>query len=133
MNQAINPFFDLDESTEVRQFSYSALDERPDAVAFGDRSPWISFELLDTERNTTLVRFDVEDNSFHLVADFDDFRRMLHAPAPSHFRDVNQSFDARLKFDESAIVGDAYDSSDHTATWRVVRLNVQPRIGAHLF
>src|SRR5579863_5051957 len=47
---------------------------------------------------------------------------------PRHFRDVDQALDARLKFDERAVVGDVGDAAGETGVERILRLDALPRI-----
>src|SRR6201999_136312 len=47
---------------------------------------------------------------------------------PRHFRDVDQAFDARLQFDERAVVGDVGDAAGEASAERILRLDALPRI-----
>ena len=47
---------------------------------------------------------------------------------PRHFRDVDQAFDARLQFDERAVVGDVGDAAGEARIERILRLDALPRI-----
>src|SRR5450432_1353381 len=47
---------------------------------------------------------------------------------PRHFRDVDQAFDARLQFDERAVVGDVGDAAGEARVERILRLDALPRI-----
>jgi hypothetical protein len=59
-------------------------------------------------------------------------RRVLDALAPRHFRHVDQAFDARLQFDERAVVGEAHDFAGHADADRVPLDGIAPRIGNDL-
>jgi len=43
---------------------------------------------------------------------------------------VDQAFDARLDFDERAVIGDVGDLAEQAGLFRVATGNVDPRIGA---
>jgi len=47
---------------------------------------------------------------------------------PRHFRNVDQAFDARLQFDERAVVGDVGDAAGEARIERILRLDALPRI-----
>ncbi len=51
---------------------------------------------------------------------------------PAHFRDVDQAFDARLQFDERAVVGDVRHRALDACADRILRLDRRPRIGLKL-
>ena len=53
---------------------------------------------------------------------------MLHALAPRHLGDVDETFDARLELDERAVVGQADDLARHARADRVAIGHVRPRI-----
>src|SRR6266851_6982254 len=74
----------------------------------------------------------VQNHCLHLVSGADDFGRMFHAPRPRHLRDVNQTFDAWLEFDEGAVVGDIDYPAYHPAAHRVALRNALPRVGGQL-
>src|SRR5579859_7757764 len=58
---------------------------------------------------------------------------MLHPLRPGHFADVDQAFNALLQFDESSVVGHAYDASVNMSAHRIAMLRVEPRVGRELF
>ena len=100
---------------------------------FGDeRVPRIVLHLLDAERDAALFAVHVE----HLHVDFlrraQDLRRMQVLLGPAHFADVHQAFNARLQFNERAVVGDVGDAAGELAASRVLRVDAVPRIGQQL-
>src|SRR5690606_3113767 len=50
----------------------------------------------------------------------------------SHFANVHQAFNARLEFNERAVVGDVGDAAGELAAGRVLGINAIPRIGHEL-
>ena len=132
MHQPVNAVLNFDEGPEIGQLSDSPLHHRADAVPFGYRGPRIGFELLDAERNAPVLRLNLEHHRFHLIADADDLRRVLHPPAPGHLRDVDQPFDAGLEFDKSAVIGDADNPADDAAADHIPLFDRFPRIRVQL-
>src|ERR1051326_824255 len=129
MYQPIDPFFNLDERTEIRQLANAAFNHGADTVAFRDRSPGIGLQLLDAQRNAAVPRLHFEHHGLHLVADPNHFARVLHPPAPRHFRDVNETLHAGLQLYERSVVCDAHDTADYTPAKRIIRSDILPRIG----
>ena len=79
----------------------------------------IRAELLDAERNALALAVELEDADVDLVADLDDFGRMLDA-LPRHVGDVQQAVDA-AEVDERAVVGQVLDHAlDHVAFLEIV-------------
>ena len=50
------------------------------------------------------VFVDAKNGNIDLVANIDQLIRMVNTLDPRHFRDVNQTFDARLKFHKCTVV-----------------------------
>src|SRR5581483_6993332 len=133
MHQAVDAFFHFDERAEIGQLAYAPFNDGADGVTLRHGGPGIGLQLLDTERDAAVLRLHIEHYGFYLVADFDHFARMLHAPAPGHFGDVDQPLDAGLQLDKSAVVGDADDASHDARAHGVIDRNRFPRIGQQLF
>ena len=104
----------------------------PTGILLVQRLPRIRLQLLQAERNAALVRIHVQHHGFHLVANVDDLRGMLHPLRPSHLADVDQAFDALLQLDERAVVGHADHAALHARADRVALGGVQPRVGRQL-
>ncbi len=75
-----------------------------------------------------LTRIDLEHLHFDFLRGRDDLAGMHVLLGPRHFRDVDQAFDARLQFDERAVVGDVGDAAGEARIERVLRLDALPRI-----
>ncbi len=88
--------------------------------------------LLQAERNPPLLGVNLEDDGFHLVVRLHHLRRMLHAPRPGHFTDVDEAFDAGFELDERAVIGDVDDAADHAAVDGVPLGDRVPRVGLEL-
>src|SRR5205823_1733332 len=84
--------------------------------------------LLETERNPALDRIDLEDLHFDFLGGGDDLAGVHVLFGPRHFRNVDQAFDARLQFDERAVVGDVGDAAGKARIERILRLDALPRI-----
>ena len=67
----------------------------------------IRAQLLDAERHALAFAVELQDPHVDLVADLDDFGRMLDA-LPCHVGDVQQAVDA-AEVDERAVVGQVLD------------------------
>src|ERR1700745_128193 len=114
VDQTVNTFLDFHKGPEISHVANAAFDYGAHAVTIFNRGPGIRLELLQAQRDAAILCVRVPNHRIHLISGADAFGRMLHAPRPGHFGHVNQTFDARLELDESAIVGDiddaAYDS-----------------------
>src|SRR6202040_2354096 len=86
-----------------------AFDRRSDREFLDEHFPGITHGLLEAERNPALDRIDFENLHFDFLRGRNDLARVHVLLGPRHFRDVDQAFDARLQFDEGAVVGDLDD------------------------
>src|SRR3954447_1156488 len=127
MNQSIDAVFDFDEGAEVRKVPYATFHGRTHGIFFMESVPRIGRELPHAERDTPLLRIDIENDAINLVADVDQFRGMFHPLRPSHFADVDQAFDSLFKFDEGAVVGDADHATTDMCSDRVPVRSIKPR------
>src|SRR5579872_4413744 len=128
VDQAVDAVLDLDERAELGQVADLARDRRADRVLLGQLVPRIALDLLQAERNPARAGIDAEHHRLDGVADVEDLRRVLDALAPRHLADVDQAFDARLEFDERAVVGEAHDLAGEPRADRVALDHVRPRI-----
>src|SRR5579872_6340088 len=113
VHQAVDALFNLNEGAEIGHIAHPALHYGTDAVAAIDSGPGVGFELLEAERNTPVLGVDFQNNGFHLIARLHDFGRVLHAPRPGHFADVDQTLYSRFELHEGAIVGDVHHAANH--------------------
>src|SRR6476660_3833925 len=132
VNQAVDAFFDLDESTEVGQVTDTAFDGRAHRILVMQGVPGIGSQLAHTKRNTPFLGVNAQNHAIYLIAYVDQLRGMLDALGPGHLADVNQAFDSLLEFHERAVICDADDSSaDMRADW-IAMCRIQPRVGSEL-
>ncbi len=75
---------------------------------------------------------DLEHHHFHFLRGGDDLAGVDVLLGPAHFGDVDQAFDARLQFDERAVVGDVGDAAGELGADRILGLDAIPRIGLKL-
>src|SRR5690606_29303123 len=93
VNQALNSTLDFHEYTKVGDVADFTFDRLTNVMTFEDFFPWIIFALLDAQSDFAAVFFEAEDFTFHFVADFQNFFRMLDALCPGNVRNMNQTFD----------------------------------------
>ena len=94
--------------------------------------PRIVLGLLEAQRDAALLRVDLEDLHFDLLAGGDDLAGMDVLLGPAHLGDVDQAFDARLQLHEGAVVGDVRDGALEAGADRILGLDAGPRIGLQL-
>ena len=90
--------------------------------------PRIAHGLLETKRDPALDRIDFEDLHFDFLGGRNDLAGMHILLGPRHFRDVDQTLDAGLEFDERAVVGDVGDAALEAGADRIFRLDALPRV-----
>src|SRR4030042_2540247 len=106
MNQPVHTFSESNEDPKIGDRLH--LSRYPDArrISFCNEVPGIGFDLFHPQGDPAFHRIAIKSHYFQKVADVDDFGRMFHLFAPGHFRNMNQSFDSLLKFDEDDIISD---------------------------
>ena len=107
VHQAFDAVLDLDERAVVGDVGDLAEHARVRRVAARDVLPRIRAELLQPQADARALAVELEDAHVDLVADLDDFGRMLDA-LPRHVGDVQQAIDA-AEVDERAVVGEVLD------------------------
>ena len=133
VNQSFDAVFDFDKRAEVRQITNATAHFVADLKSLADRIPGIRLKLFDSQTDASFVRINVQNLNFDFVIFSDEIFRMLDAFRPGHFRDVNQSFNARFEFDERAVIGDARNFSRNARTYRIKFFDRSPRVGKKLF
>ena len=98
----------------------------------GERFPGIGLGLLDAERDAATLFVDVQHHHFDFVADLDHLGRVDVLVGPVHFGNVDQAFDARLEFDEAAVIGDVGYLAEQAGAGRITAADGNPRIFAEL-
>src|SRR5580704_1366875 len=123
VNHAFDAFGELNESAEFGEAGDWAFDRRADGELTCYVSPGIAERLLQTQRDTALIRFNAQNHGFDGLAGFNHIAGHLHLLYPGHFRDVDQAFDPRLEFHKRAEVhyagnGTADTVARHVFCWR---------------
>ena len=109
VHQAFHAFFQLCEAAVVGQVGYARSNTGVLRVTRLDGNPWIFAQLLEAEGNTVALTIVLEDLDIDLIANVDNFRRMLDT-LPSHVGDVQQAVDA-TQIHERAVVGEVLDDT----------------------
>src|SRR5262245_47292390 len=128
VDQAVDAFLDFDERAELGQVAHLAGNRGADRILLGQLVPRVALDLLQPERDAACAGIDAEHHRFDAVADVQDLRRVLHALAPRHLADVDQTFDPRLELDERAVVRQADDLAAHSGADWIALDHVRPRI-----
>src|SRR6195952_2410148 len=128
MHHTVDIAFEPEEQAELGLVLDLALDRRTDREFLDEHFPGIAHGLLEAERNPPLDRVDFKNLHFDFLRGRNDLARMHVLLGPRHFRDVDQAFDARLQFDERAVVGDVGDAAGKARVERVLGLDALPRI-----
>src|SRR6202165_3875894 len=128
MDHAVDVALEAEEQAELGLVLDLALDRRSDREFFDEDFPWIAHGLLEAERDPALDRIDFENLYFDFLRGRNDLAGVHVLLGPGHLRDVDQAFDARLQFDERAVVGDVGDAAGEARIERILRLDALPRI-----
>src|SRR5207302_2268925 len=128
MDHAVDVALEPEEQAELGLVLDLALDRGADREFFDEHFPGIAHGLLEAERNPALDRIDLQNLHFDFLRGRNDLAGVHVFLGPRHFRDVDQAFDARLQFDERAVVGDVGDAAGEARIQRVLRLDALPRI-----
>ena len=132
VNEPVDAAGKADEDAEVGDRLDLAADLVALLVVHRELFPRVRHALLHAERDAAAVFVDFEDHDFDFVAELHDFRRMHVLVRPVHFGHVHQAFDARLDFDERAVVGEVRDLAEQTRARRIAAGEADPRIFAEL-
>ena len=120
VHQTFNAVFDFNEATVISNVGDLAEQARTDRITARDINPWIFTELFETQRYTVALTVKLEHLHINLIADIDDFGRMLDA-LPRHVGDVQQTIDA-TQINERAIIGKVFNSTpDGLAFFKVFK------------
>ncbi len=109
MYQAFNALFQLSEAAVVGEVGNTSGDASAFWVTGFDSDPWIFTQLLEAQGNTIALAIVLQNLDIDLVANVDDFRRMLDT-LPGHVGDVQQAIDA-TQIDECAVIGEVLDDA----------------------
>ena len=111
VDHAVDVAVEAEEQAELGLVLDLAFDRRAGRVLLDEDLPRIAHGLLEAERNAALDRVDFQHLHFDFLRGRDDLAGMHVLLGPRHFGDVDQAFDARLQFDEGAVVGDVGDAA----------------------
>src|SRR3954469_7967054 len=126
VQQAVDPFLDLDERAVVRQIANAAFHQRADWVAVGDLVPRVRLRLLHAERDLLLVLVDIEDLNLDLLVDVHELAGMVDPLRPRHLADVHQPFDAVFELYERTVAHHVDHGALHHGADRVLRDDLVP-------
>src|SRR5262245_21498118 len=132
VDQALDPFVQLDEGAEVRHPHDLSFDRAADVVPREEVVPDIGRELLQPKRQPLVFGIDVQHHRVDHVALLQDLGRVLDALAPRHVGDVNQAVDILFDFDERAELGQVADLPLDPRADRVLVGQIVPRIALDL-
>ena len=132
MHHAVDIAGQADEQAELGDVLDLAFEFGADRRGLHEGFPRIGHRLFEAERNTALGSVNVQHHDFHLLRRGDDLAGMDVLFGPRHFRHMHQTFDARLQFDEGAIVGDIGDAADIFGAHRIFLVDSFPRVGFEL-
>src|SRR5690242_779771 len=132
MDQTIYPGLDLNKCSEARQVADFPVDASSNGVLQRQYHPRILLGLFHTERDLLFVRIDLEHDCFDRLANRHELRRMADVPRPAHLANVNETFNARFKFDKSAVVGDRNDLAGDAGSDWILLGDILPRIALQL-
>jgi hypothetical protein len=104
-DDALDAAKDFDEDAEIGDPDDLDVDEVADLLAAEKVFPDIALELLDPQRDLLLLDVDVEEDGFDLFPDLELGRGVLDL-LPGDVRDMDETFDPRLDFEERAEIGD---------------------------
>ena len=104
VDEAINPFFNLDEGTVRGQVANPRLDDGADGQPLFQSFPGVGLKTLHADGNTALGVLHIEDDHFDRIADFVEIGGMPATPRPSEFRNVDQALDTCLQFNKNTVV-----------------------------
>src|SRR6185437_4388763 len=128
MDHAVHVAVEAEEQAELGLVLDFAFDRRAGRIFLDEHFPRIAHGLLETERNAALDRIDFEHLHFDFLRRRNDLAGMNVLLGPRHFRNVDQSLDARLQFDERAVVGDVGHAAFETRADREFSFDALPRI-----
>src|SRR5580704_9250934 len=128
VHHAVDVAVEAEEQAELGLVLDFAFDHRAGWIFLDEHLPRIAHGLLEPERDAALDRIDLEHLHFHFLRRRDDLAGMHVLFGPRHFGDVDQALDARLQFDERAVVGDVGDAAGESGADRILGLDALPRI-----
>ena len=105
MDQAVNPVVQLEERPEVGELGNLAPDVVADLVKLADHFPGVLVQLLDTKRDSLLLRIDFQHHGLDLIAFLQQFGGVVNLTGPRHVGNVNHAVNVRFNFDKRTVRG----------------------------
>src|SRR6266487_1773242 len=133
MNHSLYAFRHLHERAELSEARNRALDRSPDRKLLRSISPRIAQRLLQSQRHALFTGVHSKDHSLNCFAGFHQIARLAYFLDPRHFRNVDQSFNSWLQFNERAEVHHAGDGAAGTFADLVFVRDRIPRLRLKLF
>ena len=113
VQQAVDPFLDLDEGPVIGQVADLTLDDRSRRILVLDQRPGVDLGLLHAQADLLLALVDVQHHHFDLVADLNHLARVVDPLGPGHLADVDQALDSVFKLDKGPVVHDVDRRAGH--------------------
>ena len=132
VDETINTFFELYEHTEVSEVAHLSSVLRTNGVLHFDILPRIFLELLDAERHLAFSAVECEDHSFDFVTYLEEVLCRTEVLAPRHFRNVDETFNARCDFYECTVVSHHYYAALNLVAHLEVRIECIPGVRSEL-
>ena len=132
VDEAVYPLLEAHKRPEISEIADPPLDQLADRVALFDGLPGVGLGLLDPERDSTVVLFDVEHDGLDDLPDGDDLGGVAYALVPAHLAHVYEPLDALLELHEGPVVGYGDHLACHPAVDGVLGLHLVPGVGLQL-
>src|SRR5690554_2854545 len=105
VNQAFNAFFNLHESTEIGEVTYSSCMCASNRIFHLNTFPWIRFQLFYTERHFAIITIECKNDCIYLFTYSHKVLCAVKMLGPAHFRNVNQTFHTRGNLNKCTVIG----------------------------
>ena len=128
MQQAVDPFFQLDKGPVIRKVTHCSIHSRSRRVFIKDLVPGVLLCLLDPHRHLLFFRTYRQHDDIDLIANLQEFVWMVDPTGPGKLTDMNQTLDTRFQLHKSTIGHHVDHLPGHTVTDRVLFYNIVPRV-----
>src|SRR3984957_13295926 len=131
VDEALDAGLEFNKGAVVGDVGDAALELLADGVARLNVRPRIFLQLLHAERDAVGLMVDLDDADLDLLADGQDFARMVDAP-PGDVRHMQEAVDA-AEVDERAVIGEVLDGAVNDLPLGEVGDNLVALLGPALF
>ena len=128
MNQALDFVRQFHYGAEIQHLGDHAFHHGTDGVQVVDAFPGVRAQLLDAQRESFLVRVDVQNNGVDFVTLVEHLGRVLDLAGPRNVLQVHQAVDALLDAHEDPETGDRPHGALHLGAHGVLFLQQVPRV-----